>query len=249
MAAMGLVATLRAMMTSDALAREQRLLMRIASACAILGPLVLAASFVPHGDLPTNESSLLGEEVALRYVADHPSWLIIHLATIVAGILWIGAFAGLAGTLTPGAAGALGRLLVPSAVVGGTFVIFDYGVDGLAFGILADEWAAASGPDQLALQRMAETGIWLLNGTFRSEIVIFYGLTVLIAGLAVVFDGRYPVWFGTTGALAGGAVLVNGLLSYAGVRVLQEDLLLFVVTLPVECVWLLTLGVLMWRRA
>jgi hypothetical protein len=44
-------------------------------------------------------------------------------------------------------------------------------------------------------------------------------------------------------------VLVNGLLSFAGVRLLQEDLLVFVVILPLESLWLLTLGLLMWRRA
>jgi hypothetical protein len=72
---------------AEPLARQQRVLRRIGAACAILGPLVLAASFAPHGDLPTNESRLVGEAAALRYIADHPSWLVIHLATIVAGIL------------------------------------------------------------------------------------------------------------------------------------------------------------------
>jgi uncharacterized protein len=42
-------------------------------------------------------------------VAAHPSWLIAHLGTIVAGLLWVGAFAALAGTLAPGAASAVQR--------------------------------------------------------------------------------------------------------------------------------------------
>jgi hypothetical protein len=53
----------------------------IGSVCAILGPLVLAALFVPHGDLPTNELSFVGEAGALRYIADHPSRLVIHTST------------------------------------------------------------------------------------------------------------------------------------------------------------------------
>ena len=138
----------------------------------------------------------------MRYIAVHPTWLLIHLGTILAGLLWVGAFTALAGTLAPGAAGALGRLLVPSAIVGGVFVVFDYGVDCLALKILADEWAARSGPEQAQLLLMAETALWLLNGTFHSEIVVFYGLTVLLAGLAVAFDGRYPVWFGGIAAVA-----------------------------------------------
>jgi hypothetical protein len=80
------------------------------------------------------------------------------------------------------------------------FVIFDYGIDGYAFKVLADAWAAASEPDKAQLQQMAEFAMWFLNGTFRSEILIAYGLTVLIAGVAVACDGWYPVWFGWIGA-------------------------------------------------
>ena len=228
---------------------QQQLLLRIGAICAISGPLVLVASFASHGDLPTNESALIGEAAALHYVASHSSWLIIHLATIVAGLLWVGAFTALAGTLAPGAAAALGRLLVTSAAMGGVFVIFDYGIDGYALKILADEWARASGPERAQLLLMAETAIWFLNGTFRAEIAVMYGLTVLIAGLAVTLDGRYPRWFGTTAAVAGAAVLVNALTSFAGIGLGNQDFLVFIVILPIENLWLAALGILMWRRA
>jgi hypothetical protein len=230
-------------------AREQQILARIGAVLAIVGPLALAASFIPHGDLPTNDATLVGEAEALRFIAQHPSWLVIHLGTIVAGLLWVGAFIAFAGTLSPGAAGAVGRLMVPSAIIGGTFLVFDYGVDGYALWALATEWAAASGPQKSQLLMMADTALAVLNGTFRSEIVVLYGLTVLLAGLGVALDGRYPVWFGTVGAVAGAAVLANGFLSYAGISLTREDMLVFVVVLPVESLWLLALGVLMWRRA
>jgi hypothetical protein len=38
-------------------------------------------------------------------------------------------------------------------------------------------------------------------------------------------------------------------LSYAGISLTREDMLIFVVVLPIESLWLLALGVLMWRRA
>ena len=178
--------------TADALAGQHRILLRIGAICAITGPVVLFASFGPHGDLPTHVST----EAALRYVADHPAWLLIHLGNVVGAILAIGAFTALAGTLASAVAGALGRLLVPSAIVGGMFVIYDYGVDGYALWALAEEWAAAAGPERANALQMADTAIAILNGTFRSEILIFYGLTFLLAGLAVALDGRYPAWFG-----------------------------------------------------
>jgi hypothetical protein len=233
---------------SDAFVRQQQVLLRIGAGCAIAGPLVLAASFAPHGDLPTDVST----EAALRFVADHSAWLVVHLLTIVAALIWLGAFTALAHTLSPGVAGAIGRMLAPVAAVGATFVIFDYGIDGYALGVLATEWDAASGAQQVELVQRADTAIWLLNGTFRSEIFIFYGLTVLLAGLGIAFDRRYPTWFGGIGALAGAAVAVVALSSFSGTSLTPiegEDFFLFVTVLPVESAWLLALGVLMWRRA
>lgn len=233
------------MAMAEALAVQQRILMRIGAVCAIVGPLILLASFAPHGDLPTHVST----EAALRYIVDHPIWLPLHLGNIVAALFAIGAFTALAGTLAPGAAGAIGRMLVPSAIVGGMFTIFDYSVDGYDLWVLAEEWAAAPGPEQTQLVQMTDTVITLLNGTFRSEILVFYGLTFLLAGLAVAFDGRYPAWFGGIAAIAGGAVLLNGLLSFVGASLPRQDFLVFVVIVPIESLWLLILGVLMWRRA
>ena len=96
---------------------------------------------------------------------------------------------------------------------------------------------------------MAETAIWFLNGTFRAEIAFFYGLTVLIAGVAVALDRSYPTLLGAVAVVAGAIVLVNGLTSYAGIGLGNQDFLLFVVTLPIESAWLMALGVAMWRQA
>jgi hypothetical protein len=227
------------------MATQQRILMRIGAVCAIVGPLLLFASFAPHGDLPTHVST----EAALRYVAAHAIWLPVHLGIIVAVLLAIGAFTALAGTLTVGAAGAVGRMLVPSAMVGGMFTIFDYSVDGYDLWVLAQDWAAAPGAEQAPVVQMTDTVITLLNGTFRAEILVFYGLTFLLAGLAVALDIRYPTWFGGIAAIAGGAVLVSGLLSFLGISVPRMDTLVFLVIVPIESLWLLILGVLMWRRA
>lgn len=231
--------------TAEALAIQQRILLRTGAVCAIVGPLILFASFAPHGDLPTHVST----EAALRYIADHPLWLPIHLGNIVAALLVIGAFSALAATLTPGIAGALGHLLVPSAIVGGMFVVYDYGVDGYALWALAEEWADAAGSERANALQMADTAIAVLNGTFRGEILIFYGLTFLLAGLAVAFDGRYPAWFGGLAAIAGGVVVINGLLTFVDLSLPRQDFLVFVLIVPLESLWLLVLGVLMWLNA
>jgi hypothetical protein len=128
------------------------------------------------------------------------------------------------------------------------FVVFDYSVDGYAFKALADTWAVAPGPEQAELLRTLDVLLALGSGTFRAELLLFYGLTVFLAGLAVAFDGGYPVWFGAIGAAAGAFVVAAGLLALAGTA-LRIDALVFAVILPIEGVWMLALGTMLWRRA
>ena len=229
---------------AESVLHEQRLLSRIGSVCAIVGTLLLVVSLGLHGDLPLDVST----ETALRYIVQHPSWLPVHLGMMTAALLWVGAFVALAGSLATGAARALGRLLVVSAALGGAFSIFNYSVDGYAFGILATDWAStASAAERAALQERVEAAVWFLNGTFRAEISLFYGLTFLLAGLAVALDGRYRRAFGAVGAAAGAVVLLVGTSSFAGLNLIQ-DWLVFAVIMPIEGIWLLALGVQMWRR-
>ncbi len=218
--------------------------MRIGGTCAIVGVLLLGTALAIHGDLPASGPI----EIALTYIVNHPGRLAIHLGMMAASVLWIAAFIALAGTLAAGRGRAVARLLAPSAIVGGTFSVFDYAVDGYAFHALAVDWAAASGQAQEHLALMASAALRLLYGTGRTEIALFYGLTFLLAGLAVALDGRYGAWFGAIGALMGVAALLAGLWALAGAK-LAPDFLLFVVVVPLEGLWLLALGVLMWRQA
>jgi hypothetical protein len=132
--------------------------------------------------------------------------------------------------------------------------VFTFSVDGYVFKILADAWAASSGAEQASLLPMTDTLLKLLNGPFRIEIMVWYGLTFMLAGMLVAFDGRYPTWFGAIGASAGGAELVAGMASLAGSALtvagagLPLDRLIFLLTMPLEGIWMLALGALMWRR-
>jgi hypothetical protein len=102
----------------------------------------------------------------------------------------------LAGTAVGGRARAVGQLLVPIGVVGATFSVFTFSIDGYVFKILADAWAVASGPEQRELLAMTTTLLKLLNGPFRIEILVWYELTIMLAGIVVCLDARYPTWLG-----------------------------------------------------
>jgi Bacterial protein of unknown function (DUF899) len=216
----------------------------------VAGTLILIASLAFHGDLPTHVSV----SAALRFIADHDYWLLMHVGTVVAPLVWLGAIAALAGTAVGGRARAVGRLLLPIGVVGATFSVFTFSIDGYVFKILADAWAVASGTEQRELLAMTTTLLKLLTGPFRIEILVWYGLTIMLAGIVVCLDPRYPTWLGLIGVGAGGGALVAGLASLAGSRPsvggpgLPLDRLVFLLTLPVEGLWMLLLGAFMWRR-
>jgi hypothetical protein len=119
--------------------------------------------------------------------------------------------------------------------------------------IVAKPWYALhlgmmlTGDRKADLLLMAETGLRLLYGTGRTEIVIFYGLTFFLAGLGVALDGRYVRSLGAVGAVAGGAVVVLGGAALGGVA-LAPDKLVFIGIIPIEGAWLLVLGAHLWSR-
>lgn len=236
---------------AEALAREGRVLARMGGVCAAGGTAVLVASLAPHGDLPTHVSL----EAAAQFIAQHQSWYVIHLWTLVTPLVWLCAFAALAGLVADGAARAVGRLLVPCAGIGATFSILTYSVDGFVFKMLADSWAAASGSERAELLLILNVMLKLLNGPFRVEILVWYGLTFFLAGLVVSLERRFPRWLGLIGAAAGAAGCVSGMVSLAGIELavagigLPLDRLVFLLALPIEGIWMGMLGVLMWRRS
>lgn len=235
----------------EALARERQMLARIGGVCAAGGTAVLIASLAPHGDLPTHVSL----EAAAQFIAQHQTWYVIHLWTLVTPLIWLCAFAALAGMVTDGAARAVGRLLVPCAGIGAAFSILTYSVDGFVFKMVADSWAAASGAERAELLLILNMMLKLLNGPFRVEILVWYGLTFFLAGLVVSLDRRFPRWVGLIGTAAGAAGLASGMVSLAGIELavggigLPLDRLVFLVAMPIEGIWMGMLGVLMWRRS
>ena len=166
---------------------------------------------------------------------------------LASGLLWLGAVVSLAATLTPGIAHAIGRLATASAVVGAAVLAVDNAIDGYGIKAIADAWATADATDQQALARTLEHGLLLLGGPFRLWIALWLGLPLLLVGMAVALDRRWPGWFAAMGAAAGTAALLAGVSGFLG-RPLVPDTLLFTAVAGVQQAWALLLAAQLWRR-
>jgi len=188
--------------------------LRIGAVCAILG----AAVSVAAGTGFDNRTTTWETERLLRYLATQPSWYwpLVHLGFICGALLWVGAFAVIAGALPEGISGALGRLAMASIVIGATIHVVDSSVDGVGLSAIARSWAAASAGEQANLLRIGGALIEVLHGTWASVLTLFHGLPFVLLGMAVIASRQYPAWLGWVGVVGGLGSLVVGAMMFLG---------------------------------
>ena len=226
------------------LTREQ-VLLRIGAVCAILGTVLSVAAGTGFGNL-TNE---LATEPLLSYVASRPSWYwpAVHLGFILGALLWVGALTALAGSLMQGTGWALGRLGAASIILGAAIHIADSSINGFGLTALVGTWSAASAPEQIRLLLVGDALLWILGGTWASVISFFHGLPFVLFGLAVVLDRSYPSWLGWVGFVGGAGSLASGMMMFLSVDLFPRRL--YIAFALFVSVWMVAMGVLMWRRA
>jgi hypothetical protein len=230
---------------NEALPSGHRILLRIGAVGAIVGAVVSVGAGMGFGNL-TNE---VGTEQVFRSIAARPIgyWPTIHLAFIIGALLWIGAFVALAASFRRGVSWALGRLAAAAIIVGGAVHVIDSSISGGGLAPLAQAWATAAASDQAELLRIGDTLLYALNGTWWSVHSYFHGLPFILAGLAVAADRGYPSWLGWIGVTGGAASLAAGVLQFLGA--IPGSARLVIVPAQLVSLWMVAIGVLMWRRA
>ena len=223
----------------------QRMSLRIGAARAVLGAVLSVAAGIGFGNL-TNES---GAGTVLRYIASRPDWYwpAVHLGFILGALLWVGALTALSGSLVQGVGWALGRWGAASVIVGATIHIVDSSINGFGFGALARAWAAASASEQASLLSTGDTLLWILGGTWASVVSYFHGLPFILFGLAVVLDRSYPAWLGWVSVVGGAGSVASGIMMFLSVGTFPGRP--YIAFALVVSVWMVAMGVLMWRRA
>jgi hypothetical protein len=138
------------------------------------------------------------------------------------------------------------RLAAGQAIASLAVAMVLQAVDGVALKAMVDAWAAApaaqkDGAFHAAFAvRQVEIGL-------ASTLSLLFGLTVTVYGVALLADSTYPKWLGGLAVVAGVPTTVAAVvMAYTGFSELA-----MAITMPASSiflVWMLTLGVLMWRR-
>lgn len=180
-----------------------------------------------------------------EYAADH-LWVASHLTQLAGVVLMVAALLVLAKELDAGRSGAWSRLGAAGAIASLAIAAALQAVDGVALKVMVDAWAAASGTQkEIAFQ--AAFAVRQVEVGFASMFSLLMGLTVTVFGVALLAGRTYPKWMGGLAIIGGVPTTVGGaVMAYTGFSGMA-----MAINMPASSIllaWMLTLGVLMWRR-
>jgi hypothetical protein len=134
--------------------------------------------------------------------------------------------------------------------MGGTIMAATFAaVDGYAMSRLSARWAAAEGADRDALESLAAVVSDVDLGLLSTGTLVLFGLAFGAFGLAVLASRVVAGWLGWVGrALGCGGVVVGMLMAIVGVTDVTLNLL-FRPLAALITLFLIALGVVLWRDA
>jgi hypothetical protein len=187
-------------------------------------------------------------EAVLRAAAGNDNWLSLHLGLILGVLLILGGLVVVTRTFGDGAGALLAQLGLVTAVLGVGLFLTNFALDGMATQNVARAWLNAPAADRALAFRIAETFDQITFALYTLWVIVFTGLAFVVYGLAILTDTVYPKWFGWVAVLAGSGSVVVGLAqAYAGRSAAIE--IGFVVCSVTVTLWMLAIGIVLWRRA
>src|SRR5207249_12227407 len=118
---------------------------------------------------------------------------------------------------------------------------------GYALPTLANAWIAAEPSARPQLEAGARLVLVALGGPSTSALVILWGSTLPLYGLALREEG-YAAWLGWTGVLVGAVIFVLGTIQFLKPNVVFPGVILYGGGTVASQLWTLLLGVAMLRR-
>jgi hypothetical protein len=236
----------RLIMTSDRAVSRKTFAPRalsLSAVAAVIGPLFYVAVTLLHPPGVASDHPATFQQYAMSQ-----NWIAIHLVQLVCLVAGLVGMTGIAasmlrlqekGRLLALVAVGLAAASIPTAAV-------LQAVDGIALKRAVDIWVAEGGTVGSASFAAARAIRWAEEG-LNAVLGLTMGLTVILAGAAMVRGTVYPRWMGWVGGAIGIAVLVGSIIVAetgfspgAQVWVLARN--------PALWLWTAFAGVLMWRR-
>jgi hypothetical protein len=181
-----------------------------------------------------------------EYATDH-LWVISHLTQLAGVTAIVAALLILAQQLESVSGPSLSRISAAGAIASLAVTAVLQAIDGIALKRMVDAWMVApAAQKEIAFQaafaiRQVEIGL-------ASMASLLFGITMGVYGVALLDDHTYPNWMSRL-AIIGGILMISAavVMAYTGFSTLAMAINMSASLLLL--IWVLTLGVLMWRRS
>ncbi len=225
---------------------QERTLLRIGAVSLIVGfVLIIVHVALLAVDAPLSDPG--DTEAFLQSIVDSSIWAGIHVLVLVPLLLGVGGLLALYRSITGEPGAALAQLGFAAALMGAAISSVSVAIlGGGAMKELADAWGAAA--DKEVPFAVAEATVLISFDIGSWGNLVFYGVAPILYGLAIALTGIYPKWLGWVAVVGGvGGVLIQIVQFSQGVS--QATSGVYVASFLVVNLWLVVIGVLMWRRA
>ncbi len=217
--------------------------MRGASVAAAGGALLLfIGTFVHPSEADPNEAL-----AAFTEYADDQLWVASHFTQLIGVVLIVGSLIYLSRILAGGSARALAWIGAAGAIATLATAAALQAVDGIALKIMVDVWAEAAEPDKTTLF-YSTYGVRQIEVGLASIVSLLFGLTFCVYGVALIADRDFSRWLGWLAIIGGILIATAGVvIAYTGFSALAMSI--FIPSSALLLVWMIALGVLLWRRS
>ena len=210
--------------------------------CAIVGSaLLFIGTYLHPMEADPNEASAAFTE----YAADH-LWVASHLTQLAGVVLAAAALLFLSQQVESVSGRRWSRIAAGGAIASLALTAALQAVDGIALKTMVDAWAAAPASKKEAAF-YAAFAVRQVEISLASMVSLLFGLTVTFYGIALLIDHTYPKWIGGLAIVGGVSTAVAGVvMAYTGFS--GPAMAISMPAGAILLVWMLTLGVIMWRR-
>ena len=226
-----------------------KMVLRIGSVSFIVGVVLTIIFGALHENLaPMPDPG--DTEAILQSVADCPNWAGFHIVIMVSFLAIISGWLVLYRTITGEPGSMLSLLGFTVALMGATILSVSEAILGSgAMKELADIWASAV--DKEVPFAVADAMLLISfagGGIFDWGWVLFYGVTPILYGLAIVLNDFYPKWLGWVAVACGiGNAVIETIHFSRGWGPATGTI--WEASMGLLILWMLVMGVIIWRKA